>query len=571
VTGPELTRREKDVLAALCRPLEGDDVVAQPASVKEMAAALVVTDAAVKQHLLHLYDKLRIEEGAERRRVALAREAIRLGLVEAPARSGSAPPAPVDEALGDGRDAFDRHEWGRAAELLADAAANEPLAAGDLLLLGEALLWANRHEESFTAKEHAYQSYIRAGDTRRAGYVAVLLTVHNAVRLDMAVAAGWLAKAQKLLEPDPDCRESGYLAFVLTLLKEAAGEWEAVLELADRMRELGRLHADADLAALGLAFRGLALTRQGSPEEGERMLDEAMASAAGGELGMLATGVVYCRMIGACLALHDYRRAGEWTDVVDRCGHTTGLGGFPGDCRTHRTALLVKRGAWEQGEQEALLAIEETQTFDLPHTGAVAYELGELKLRRGDLDGAEEAFGRAYEFGFTPQPGLSLVQLARGDVAGATASIGEALEDAGFDTLARARLLLARAEIALAAGDARAGRSSAQELAETARTFGTPALAAASSYAKGAAEIMAGDPGEAAGLLGEAHRLWLEADVPYEAARARELLAEAHIASGKADSSKLDLRAARAAFERLGAGLDTERIDRRLAGLAVIS
>src|SRR5215831_2292006 len=83
----DLTRRERDVLGALCRPLLGDDIVAQPASVKEMAAQLVVTEAAVKQHLLHLYDKLGIEESGERRRVALARRALQLGLVDAPARS----------------------------------------------------------------------------------------------------------------------------------------------------------------------------------------------------------------------------------------------------------------------------------------------------------------------------------------------------------------------------------------------------------------------------------------------------------------------------------------------------
>ena len=65
VASIDLTRREKDVLAALCRPLFGDDVVAQPASVREIAAELVVTDAAVKQHLLHLYDKFAIAEGGE--------------------------------------------------------------------------------------------------------------------------------------------------------------------------------------------------------------------------------------------------------------------------------------------------------------------------------------------------------------------------------------------------------------------------------------------------------------------------------------------------------------------------
>jgi len=566
LTRPELTRRERDVLVSLCRPLHGDDVVAQPASVKEIAAELVVTEAAVKQHLLHLYDKLGIGEGGERRRVALAREAIRLGLVEAPARL-LPQSAAVDGSLAAAREAFQRHRWEQAAELLAQADNREPLAAGDRLLLAEALMWANRHEESFTAKERAYRAFLGSGDETRAGYVAVLLTIHHANRHEMAVSSGWLAKAQKLLEREPDSREYGYLAFVLTLLKEAAGEWNVVLELAEQMGELGRRYGDADLEALGLAYQGLAATRRGSLDEGRRLLDEAMASAVGGELGMIATGVVYCRMICACVALHDYRRAGEWTDVVDRCAHTTGLGGFPGDCRTHRTALLVKRGAWTQGEQEALQAFEETQLFDLDHTGAVAFELGELRRRRGDLDGADEAFSRAYEFGFDPRAGMALVQLARGEVAAAAASIDEALADTGPDALAREPLLMARVEIALAEGDLAFLRTAARELDETARTFGTPALAADAAYANGAAELTGGAATDAARLLTLAQRLWFEAEEPYEAARARELLADAHLASGKRDSAKLELRAARAAFERLGARLDTERLEGRIAAL----
>jgi DNA-binding CsgD family transcriptional regulator len=565
LTRPELTRRERDVLVSLCRPLHGDDVVAQPASVKEIAAELVVTDAAVKQHLLHLYDKLGIVEGGERRRVALAREAIRLGLVEAPARL--LPQSAGDDSLTAAREAFQLHRWEQAAELLAQADNREPLVAGDRLLLAEALMWANRHEESFTAKERAYRAFMGSGDETRAGHVAVLLTIHHANRHEMAVASGWLAKAQKLLEREPDSREYGYLAFVLTLLKEAAGEWNAVVELAEQMGELGRRHGDADLEALGLAYQGLAATRRGSLDEGRRLLDEAMASAVGGELGMIATGVVYCRMICACVALHDYRRAGEWTDVVDRCAHTTGLGGFPGDCRTHRTALLVKRGAWSQGEREALQAFEETQLFDLDHTGAVAFELGELRRRRGDLDGADEAFSRAYEFGFDPRAGMALVQLARGEVAAAAASIDEALADARLDALAREPLLMARVDIALAEGDLALLRTAAHELDETARAFGTPALAADAAYANGAAELTGGDATEAARLLTLAQRLWLEGEEPYEAARARELLADAHLANGKRDSARLELRAARAAFERLGARLDRERLDGRIAAL----
>jgi hypothetical protein len=78
---PELTRRELDVLRALCRPLASGDVFTEPASIRVIAKELVVTDAAVKQHLTNLYDKFKIYEGGERRRVQLANEAIHRGAV----------------------------------------------------------------------------------------------------------------------------------------------------------------------------------------------------------------------------------------------------------------------------------------------------------------------------------------------------------------------------------------------------------------------------------------------------------------------------------------------------------
>jgi hypothetical protein len=77
---PELTRRELDVLTSLCRPALSDEAFATPATATEIAADLVVTEAAVKQHLLRLYQKFRITEGANRR-TRLANEVVALGLV----------------------------------------------------------------------------------------------------------------------------------------------------------------------------------------------------------------------------------------------------------------------------------------------------------------------------------------------------------------------------------------------------------------------------------------------------------------------------------------------------------
>jgi hypothetical protein len=85
------------VLTALCRPALRQDAFVAPASAREIAEELVVTEAAVKQHLLRLYQKFRIPEGTNRR-AKLANEVIAAGVVRplpdmpgAGAAAGTAP------------------------------------------------------------------------------------------------------------------------------------------------------------------------------------------------------------------------------------------------------------------------------------------------------------------------------------------------------------------------------------------------------------------------------------------------------------------------------------------------
>jgi hypothetical protein len=86
ISAPDLTRRELEVLTALCRPALQQDAFVAPATAKEIADELFVTEAAVKQHLLRLYQKFRIDEGVNRR-ARLANEVISAGVVR---------PLPVD-------------------------------------------------------------------------------------------------------------------------------------------------------------------------------------------------------------------------------------------------------------------------------------------------------------------------------------------------------------------------------------------------------------------------------------------------------------------------------------------
>jgi pSer/pThr/pTyr-binding forkhead associated (FHA) protein len=78
---PSLTARERDVLVALCRPLLARDMFTEPASTRAIAEELVITQAAVKQHLANLYDKFGVPSGDSHRRARLANEALRRGSV----------------------------------------------------------------------------------------------------------------------------------------------------------------------------------------------------------------------------------------------------------------------------------------------------------------------------------------------------------------------------------------------------------------------------------------------------------------------------------------------------------
>jgi hypothetical protein len=77
---PSLTPRERDALVALCAPILRGSTLSEPARVREVAAALVVSESAAKKLLGRLYDKFNLH-GEDRRRGRLVAEAISRGAV----------------------------------------------------------------------------------------------------------------------------------------------------------------------------------------------------------------------------------------------------------------------------------------------------------------------------------------------------------------------------------------------------------------------------------------------------------------------------------------------------------
>jgi ATP/maltotriose-dependent transcriptional regulator MalT len=150
--------------------------------------------------------------------------------------------------------------------------------------------------------------------------------------------------------------------------------------------------------------------------------------------------------------------------------------------------------------------------------------------------------------------------LAQGNEDAAAAAMRRALGEAR-DPAVRAALLPAFVEVLLAAGENGEAESAAAELERIAAGSSGGALPAAAAQARGAVSLAGGDCRGALAALREAERIWQELEAPYESARVRALVGRACRELGDEDTAALELEAARAAFEELGAAWDLAQLD----------
>ncbi|HEV2980913.1 MAG TPA: LuxR C-terminal-related transcriptional regulator [Solirubrobacteraceae bacterium] len=449
-------------------------------------------------------------------------------------------------------------DWESTFAALTARDSHEGLGAEDLEALGEAAWWLSRLPACISARERSVAGYVANGQPRQAALVALRLFYTFSVRGESAIAGGWLRRATRLLDGEPEAVEHGQLALAEARVARARGDSDSELACARRAIALGDRFGDADLVALGRYIEGRLLVRRGDVHDGMATLDEAMLSAAQGELGPMATGQVYCNVIAACQELGDLRRAGEWTEALRGWCESQPASVFPGLCRVHRAEVLRLRGAWEEAEREALQASEDLFEAMPAFASEALYQLGEVQRQRGELDDAELTFKRASDLGREPQPGLALVRLARGKSDAAAASVRRTLAQEP-NRLMRARLLSAQVEIAIAGDELPTATGAANELAEIAREYGSVALEAAAAFAQGRVQLAAGEASAALGSLQRASELWQTADCPFEAAETRRAIGLACRVVGDADGAELALSSALAAFEHLGAGTEAAR------------
>jgi tetratricopeptide (TPR) repeat protein len=471
----------------------------------------------------------------------------------------------VGRGLGDAREAASRYAWGEAFDLLAAADAAEPLGPDDLERMAECAWWIGKMRHCIALRERAHAAFLKAGDVRRAARVAVDLGDHHADLMEVSAASAWIQKATRLLEQEPEGAEHGWLALIEGLMARGDGDLEKVRSRSAEAASIAARHGDRDLFALAHASQGLVLTFQGDTERGLQMVEEATVGAVSGELGPRATGWIYCMMITVNAHLADWQRAGQWTEAATRWCDRQAINGFPGVCRVHRAEIMRLRGQLTEAEEEARTATAELGSFNLMFAAEACRELGEVRLKMGELDAAEEAFRQASEMGVTPQPGLALALVQRGRPQVAASSLRRALADKSLGPLERGKLLPAQLEVALLLDDLETARSAAVELEAIASSHASLALRATSAAAAAAVGLAEGSLESAARAAEEARRLYQEVDLAYEAARVSLLLGQIHQACDEPELARAEISSALETFEAMGAVPDAARARQLLA------
>lgn len=543
-----LQPRVLDLLIHLVR--HRDRVVSKDELLETLWPDATVTDASLQRAVSLLRTTLREggEDGAIR---TFARRGYRFCVEGAEPEETAAPSAGAgaNEIVASALAATEAGAWDRALELFASLGDGAALDGRALEAWAEAAQCSGTPRDAVDPLERAVAAYAAENDRRGAARAAASLANLSLEGREMAVAKGWHRRAVTLLGDDATCRERGLCDWIAARIALFEGQLDEARARADAVRGLAAALGDADLEAMGLLYGGLVLLATGEVKAGLAMQDEAGAAALAGTTSPWVSGLVFCGVIWAYLNRGDLHRAGQWTDQFTRWCERKEAFGFPGLCRLHRGEVLAAKGELEAAEKEVTEACGALAANARYAEGDAHRVLGEIRLGRGELDAAEEAFRRAHELGWNPVPGLAELHAARGKSDAAIKSLERTLEAPGWvEGQRRGAVLAALVRIAARGGRLEVARDALAELAARPELRAPAAVEAAHLAARGELALAEGRAGDAVVELRRAVRAWLEIDAAVHAAHARLRLAAALVADGDPVAAELELGAAEAAF-----------------------
>ncbi|WP_405232476.1 winged helix-turn-helix domain-containing protein [Lentisalinibacter salinarum] len=548
--------------------LNGEEVPLQPRVFDLLALLCRNRDRVMgKDELMDaLWPNVVVGDGSLQRAVSLARSALKRGglgsAIRNYARQGyrlcldeeSEDASDEQDSLALARASFERRDWDGAVAAYQKADEERALDARDLERLADALQCSGCAEESVAALERAVAAWSATGECTSAARVALRLAELSFEAARIPVAQGWLTRGRRYLEGCEEGPEHGFEAYISARIAVGTGDPAAAVAHARRGMEIARRLGSEEIEALALVFLGYGEIALGDVEVGMQHVDEAAAAVLSGRVGRHAGGVVYCGLIWVCCNRGDWERAAQWSETFSRWCQREGMTRFSGLCQLHRAEVLSVSGEAAEAERELHIACDQLASFS-PFAAGDAYRiLGDLHLMRGDLEEAENAFRRAHDLGWEPQPGLALLQAERGDAGTALRGLRRSLEDRNWSMRQRRGLLLAVFVIIAAQhGDEDAARWAMEELEQHPELWVTAFHNGAVARARAELAALGGDTGRAVAEMRDAVRCWQAARAGLNLATCRLRLARLLAASGDAAGARLELEAAESCFREFRA------------------
>jgi len=411
----------------------------------------------------------------------------------------------------------------------------------------------------------AYTEHRAAGDGIGAVRVARgLCCVYGSVVGDWAVASGWLARAQRLVDEVDDAAERGWVALTRGMFDEDRGVKERLLTEAI---DVGRDAGDADLTFGALAYLGASYVHGDRTEEGMVLLDEAMAAVAGEEVDdPFIVEEIFCQLFSACERAQDVERAQQWLRVGDAIAARRHHPAVAAYCHTHFGGVMTAAGRWSEAEESLIEAVRLWTLGQRTLKGGAIIRLADLRVRQGRLEEAEQLLTGVTVNEESAGP-LAALALARGDTARAIDVLELALGRSERTGTGAVPLLSLLAEVHLAAGNLAEARAAVEALQECAEGHPARHLRAVLALAQGRLALATGT-GDASALLRDAIDGFAEAHLPLESARSHLELAAASVAT-RPDVALREARAALDAFERLRAARHVDAASALLRQLGV--
>ncbi|MGI9540266.1 MAG: LuxR C-terminal-related transcriptional regulator [Miltoncostaeaceae bacterium] len=479
-----------------------------------------------------------------------------------------AEPTNERSCLAAGQAALARGAWAEAIAALdaSLAAAPTPEAHEGRAL---AARWLEDGDAVLEHRLEAYRLYQEADDGPAAARLAMLLAeTYGELRGDLAVAQGWMQRAERLLADEPTSPEHARLTILRAAIAGFMGDRSAARALSQEAASSARSIGAVDMEVLAMAVEGRARVAEGDVSAGMALLDEATAAATSGEVTDLeVVPAACCFMITACERVRDFERAAGWCDTVQEvCGDYLSQSLFA-YCRTSYAGALVWWGEWGDAESQLESAIELTAGRGPMTVGEPLRRLAELRVRQGRLEEAGELLERV--------EGLPAAALARAALALEAGSAQEASDlaerflrsisqDSPVERVAGLEIAL---RASLSTGDTQGAEDARAQLRAVADAVGTDPLLASARLADGLLVGARGDHEGARVALEDAIDLFERSRAPFEAGCARCHLAEQLIALGRTAGARDELRLARSLLRRVGAAGRAEWAEERLGEL----